>query len=367
VSFDETLLIFLGEGGGWLRTSGGKTVARGSELASGAWAVEPDTGRSVLVLPGSDVALHWIDLPVHLAPAQARAAARLLAAELSAEPMEDVHVAVGPVPKTGEKRCMALVSKRRVSEALEQADALGVKVDHLISLPMLIAPPESGVRLYHHNGLDNVSGPERGFAAPPSLVQQILAGEPAETIDAATFETGLPAALAMMPVDLLQGDFATPTNSAFNRANLKWLAILAAAILAAGLVIQLAQIARHSLAANAVAQETLVLASTGLPAGAEIIEPEAQLRQRLAALGGGPGFSGVAGALFNAIRDTESAELQSLVFTDETGAQISVAVETAEGVAALREAMIAQGLVATAGPVRDGGSRQIAEFVVRAP
>ena len=46
-------------------------------------------------MPGTDVAIHWLDLAGDLTSAQAAAAARLMLADASAEPLGDMHVAAG--------------------------------------------------------------------------------------------------------------------------------------------------------------------------------------------------------------------------------------------------------------------------------
>ena len=48
-----------------------------------------------LAVPGTEVAIHWLDLAGDLTPAQAAAAARLMLADASAEPLGDMHVAAG--------------------------------------------------------------------------------------------------------------------------------------------------------------------------------------------------------------------------------------------------------------------------------
>ena len=88
------ILLLLGlEAGfdGWLRLDEAETV-RGETLDSLVIGTED---RIVAVAPGDALVLHWLDLEPGLAPLQAAAAARLLLAEQSARPMEELHVAVG--------------------------------------------------------------------------------------------------------------------------------------------------------------------------------------------------------------------------------------------------------------------------------
>ena len=86
-----TNLLFLppGEGGDyrWMRIEDERIAASGEGLPQG-------DGEVIAVAPADAVSLHWADIPAR-STAQAAAAARLLAAEVSAAPMDELHVAVG--------------------------------------------------------------------------------------------------------------------------------------------------------------------------------------------------------------------------------------------------------------------------------
>src|SRR6185295_2050847 len=56
--------------------------------------VVPGAGTA-LAVPGTEVAIHWLDLAGDLTLAQAAAAARLMLADASAEPLAELHVAAG--------------------------------------------------------------------------------------------------------------------------------------------------------------------------------------------------------------------------------------------------------------------------------
>ena len=89
-----TLLAFLGEAGAfgrWLLLDGRNRRRRGT----GAEGLPASPARSVLAVPGDQLTLHWIELAEGLAPAQAAAAARLMLADASAQPLSTMHVAVG--------------------------------------------------------------------------------------------------------------------------------------------------------------------------------------------------------------------------------------------------------------------------------
>jgi len=85
-----TLLSYAG--GGWLLLEGGGVAARGGpdelvELPAGT--------RTALAVPGAAVTIHWLELAEGLTQAQAAAAARLMLADASAEPLAAMHVAAG--------------------------------------------------------------------------------------------------------------------------------------------------------------------------------------------------------------------------------------------------------------------------------
>src|SRR3954466_10544567 len=52
-------------------------------------------GGSALAVPGTEVAIHWLDLAGDLTLAQAAAAARLMLPAPGAEPLDRMHVATG--------------------------------------------------------------------------------------------------------------------------------------------------------------------------------------------------------------------------------------------------------------------------------
>ncbi|MGH6782820.1 MAG: type II secretion system protein GspL, partial [Sphingomonadaceae bacterium] len=143
---DRYLLLFPGDEGeplgGWLRVAGSKVVARGRDVpAIGEGDAEEEV---VAVAPGPDVAIHWVDLP-DLSQAQATAAARLLAADVTAEPVDQLHIAVGPAGEDG-ARAMALVSSSRMAAWVAGLQSLALDPDHVIPETLLIPPAEVGAR-----------------------------------------------------------------------------------------------------------------------------------------------------------------------------------------------------------------------------
>jgi len=371
VSGDRFLLIFAGEPMGWLRLADDRVVARGDyieampPLEADESDLEP-AERVVLVVPGSAVAIHWIDLPGDLAPAQARGAARLMASEVSAEPVDKLHVAIGPRFGDEAERCMALTGAPRMEQWLAGMQAIGFDPDHVLPESLLIAPPDDGVRLFKRGGLDNVRGIRRAFAAESELTALLVGEEPIATLDADAFEAGLAAAIAAAPVDLRQGAFAKRRRWAIDWLLIRRLAMIAAGILLVTLLIQFVLIMRYSYAADALEREAQARARDAIPGNVEIVDPALQLREQLEMLGGGAGYGEIAGAIFAAVRETPEAELQSLVYADNA-AQITVALPGMVETDAFQQRLAQSGLIVEAGAMRDGGGRRIADYVVRAP
>jgi general secretion pathway protein L len=72
-----------------------------------------------------------------LAPAQALAAARLLAADVSAGPVEALHVALGPVEPDG-WRALALVDTTVMQGWMARLAMAGMTPDGMVPAPLLL-------------------------------------------------------------------------------------------------------------------------------------------------------------------------------------------------------------------------------------
>lgn len=358
------LLLFVGDDDdagwvGWMRLADGQIVARGANVA-GLPPLLEDKGepeRVVLVVPGVDVLLHWIDLPP-LAPAQALGAARLLAAEVSATPSDQLHVALG------ESGCMAVADADRVGCWIEAAQALGYDPDHLLPEPLLMLPPPAGVRQWARDGLHILRGQSLALAAEPELAA-LSAEEPIEIVDSAAIESGMGAALDAMSVDLRQGAFAKRKRWRIDWALVCRLAALAGGIFVVTLLIQAVLILRYNFDADRMDREIETVARGVLPRGERIANPSVQLSERLAELrGGGLGFGASAALLFAAVRDTANIELSQLLFDRDGALRVTVLAPSNADIAGLERRLEAQGLAVDSGPIRTGGGRQMADFVV---
>lgn len=372
MSAGGTLLIFLGGNGvvdGWLRFSGGHVAARGPGL-DGLVLSDPETGeplRIVAAVPGDKVSLHWLELPSGLAPAQALAAARLIAADISAEPLADMHVAIGPEVEGSPLRCVALVRATAMMEWLIALQTHGLDPDVVIPEPLLLVPQGESIIRYDRAGLPLYRGVTEAFSLEPDLAETIFAGREVAAIDDAAFEAGLAEALVHPSLDLRQGPFAKRRRWTIEWPLVRRLALQAAAILLVTLAIQVTAVLHYTFAADAAERELAAVATHAVPESGSA-DPAAALDRRLADLrGGGAGFVATASALFDAVRATPNVELSALRFERDGTLTATAQADSVAGLAALRQRIEAEGFSVETGAPRTGGGRQIADLTVRAP
>jgi general secretion pathway protein L len=355
------LLVFVAEAPmPWLRLSDDGIAARGDDasvLSAG------EDAAVIAVVPGADIVLHWIELP-RLAPAQAAAAARELAADVAAGPITDTHVALGPAGTDG-KRVLALVDNGRMHGWMERLAALGLDPDHIVPLPLLL-PVGDGVTVLAADGRVNARAPHLAFAAEPALAALLLEGHEQHGIDLHDFEAALPAQLADLPLDLRQGRFARRQSWAPARARLRRLALLAAAAALLWLVSAGLQLFERQRAATAAEAQLAEAAAAALPRGTAVSDPVGQVAARLAALGGGDrGFSVLATRLMAALRDRPAVALRSLQYTSAGGLTAVVEAPGADDGAALARALAEAGVVASIANPRLDGDRHVVDLTMR--
>lgn len=304
-------------------------LADGRELL-----IVPGAGTA-LAVPGTEVAIHWLDLAGDLTPAQAAAAARLMLADASAEPLGEMHVVAGR-PESG-LTPVALAPVARMQEWLEGDPDLIVPESLLLS-----APAEGLVR----RGLDH-RGPAAAFSVEPELAELVGGGAPIEEISEEAFEAGLAAALAEPVLNLRQGPFAKRRQWKIETGRLRRLALLAAALALISLVVQIATIMRYSFDADRIEAEAAALGGSAAPANR-------------------PGFGALAPLLFEAVRSTPNLELTRLEYRPDGSLGATISVDSPATLAAFRARAEASGLAVEGGNTLTGaGGQPTAELVLR--
>jgi general secretion pathway protein L len=338
----ETALVFLdgeNQAEAWLLLDGGEVSLRGE-----AGEPLPTPARAVLVVPGEQVAIHWLHLEEGLTQAQVAAAARLMLADASAEPLSEMHVAVGR-PEGG-RTPVALVPSRRMTEWLVAGGSIGLDPELVIPSTLLLAPPAEGFVRRERGELADYRAEGRAFSLEPELAEPLLAGLQAETIAQEAFEANLEALLADPPLNLRQGPFARRRQWKVEGGRMRRLALLALALIALTLAVQVTMILRYTFAADELEAEVASLSSGAAP-------------------GEGRDFSSVATVLFEAVRATPSTELTRFDYRADGTLSATVQADSPATLATLGQQIEASGLAITLDPPRNAGGRPTADLTVR--
>jgi general secretion pathway protein L len=303
-------------------------LADGRELL-----IVPAAGvASALAVPGTEVAIHWLALAGDLTPAQAAAAARLMLADASAEPLAEMHVAAGRAENGLTAVALAPVARMR--------DWVAGDPDLILPESLLLAPPAAGLA---RRGLDH-RGVAAAFSVEPALALLLTGDAPVAEVGEAEFEAGLGAALAAPVVNLRQGAFAKRRQWRVAGDRMRRLALLVAALLAVSLIVQLASIMRYTNDADRMEQEAAALG------------PGARPR---------PAFGALAPIVFEAVRSTPNIELTRLDYRPDGSLAATVAVDSAATLAAFRARAEAGGVTIEGGNLMTAGGRPTAELVLR--
>ncbi len=356
-----TTLLFLPAGDAgyrWWRIADARVMAEGEGV--------PETDEPIVaVAPADAVALHWAELPSR-SPAQATAAARILAAEASAAAAADLHVAIGD--EGDGERPIAVVGNDTMMQWLASLAAAGVDPVAVVPAPMLLPRPDHGFARGEIGGQALVRGRATGFADEARLTELVTGGEAPATLDRDAIEAAVVAAVDSPPLDLRQGPFARRRRRAIDWALVRRLAVLGLAILAVTLAIDLVRIGKYSFAADALDARADALARTGLPRGETVTDSDRQLDERLSRVRGpGLGYSATVAAVYDAIRAVPGAELTALDFQPTGDLRLGIACEREALATDLKRAMEARGLSVRAGVFQSVGGRVTGELTVTAP
>lgn len=340
----------------WWRIEDGAVAARGDGLPGADAPV-------VAVAPPEAVTLHWATLPDR-SPAQGLAAARVLVAEASAAPVGELHVAVGDEGRA--ERPIAVVATGMMAGWLTALGAAGLDVGAVIPAALLVPAPDEGFARAEIAGQGLVRGAGSGFADEARLTELLTDGKAPVTVPREAIEAAVVAAVARPPLDLRQGVFARRRRRSIDWALVRRLAVLALAVLAVTLAIDVVTIIRLNLAAGAAEARAEALARSGLPRGETVTDPDRQLAERLTAVRGpGAGFSATAAAVFAAVRSVPGSEVTALGFAADGTLTASLAVQREAAATDLKRAIEAEGFTVTAGTFQSANGRVTGQFTVR--
>ena len=346
-----TLLVFAdaaGEPRSWRLLSGGSVVGRGDDVAE--LPPQQEWVQVVLAVPGTDVTMHWLELAETLTPAQAVAAARLQIAEESAEPIGDMHVAAGR--RENGLTAIALVPSARMTEWMDKAGPLAVEPDVILPAPMLLMPPGEGLVRYRGGEVPDYRGTARAFSLEDELAELVLGDLRVTDIEDELREAGLAPVLADPPINLRQGPFARRRQVVIDWGRTQWLLTLALILLMASLAIEIVTIVRTNIAAAQYEREAIAArqpAGTGRPGA----RPAAAR------------YGAIAGALFEAVRETPAAELTQMVYQPDGALRASLLADSQATLDSLRARIETRGMQAAGGLPTNLGGRAAGDITIR--
>ncbi len=350
----------------WIRLVDGRVIADGVGLAGIPMTDPALPAETIAAVPGDAVVLHWVPLP-QLAPAQAAAAARMLAADVTTTPMDATHVAIGRRDAEGQAP-LALVGRSLMTEWLGTLAAAGIDPDRMMPAPLLLPLPETGVTIADLDGQWHVRGARLALAAEPGLADVLISDQPRTHIDDDGWRAGLGGALAAAPIDLRQGEFAKARRLPIDLRRVRRIALVALALFAVVVATGLIDLLRQSTAADQTELALADAARAALPRGTIITDPRAQVAARLAGLGGAtPAFMALAAPVLAGMRDRQSITFETLAFAPGSGLNATVVAPVAADRDALAAALSTQGLVVNMGAPREESGRQLVDLAVKLP
>lgn len=316
----------------------------------------------VAVAPAEAVTLHWATLPDR-SIAQATAAARILAAEASAAPLGELHIAVGD--EGAGERPIGVVAATQMRDWLAALASEGIDPVAMIPAPMLLPRPDEGYVRAQIAGEGVVRGTAAGFADEARLTELVTGGKAPTTLDRRTLSAALVDGAAAPALDLRQGAFARRTRRAIDWLLIRRLVLLGAGILALTLAIDLVRIVRYNLDADAMATRADALARTGLARGETVTNVDRQLQERLSAVRGpGQGFTTTAAAVYAVVRAVPGVEITGMDFQANGELRLSVATAREALATDFKTALEAAGFVVRAGTFQSGSGRVTGEMTV---
>ncbi len=330
----------------------GFVLARGELTLDGGPVPEPM--RTVVVVPGGDVLIRWLDLPPGSTAQGRTAAAWMLGDQVAATPDRLVTV-LGPPPPAGEPRLAAVVGRSLLEAWTDYLAALGVRADVLVPDVLVLAEPETDDVLSAVAFGEGMALRGHRFAATvqSDLVELIAAGRRIVPVqDPAAVERALVAAALAPALNLLDtGEREAKAAVGWRRA-----AILAALVVVSPLVLILAAAARDSHAARAARSGALAAITAAAPELARESDPAEALRRRVAVAPPPGGVTAAAAALFAAVEAVEGAEIDILIADPEDGVKATVSHPELGDMAVIRRSMAGAGMSVTeTGTLEDGG------------
>jgi general secretion pathway protein L len=299
-------------------------------------------GRTVLIVPGTEIVTRWLDLEDGPPTSVAEAASVLLKDHIGSS-RDTIHLALGE-PENDGARPVSVVDRLLMQTFIDRAAELGVTPDIVIPDHLMLSPTEDGVLAMAFDGAVAVRGNRLAFSAEDELASLLIGAHRRTTIeDASEIEDYLAGSSERLPMNLLQGDFAAGGRSRAAWGGYRRVAALATVAVLSPLVIWAIEIARNEASARAL--ETRAAASArALVGNTQAGDPIRELRGRLAGLRANDRFMWTTAALFDAVSRAKDVELEGLSYIQDGIIRATLVHTASSDVAAVRAALEQSGV-----------------------
>jgi general secretion pathway protein L len=335
----------------WAHLDDGDVIARGESDTLGAR--DPERTR-VFIPPANSVILTAIELE-DLAPAQARAAARMAVAEKSLLDAEDLYVDC-----TRNGLMAASVSAGNLIQWVATYDP-----DVILPGPLLL-PSSDGVTVGSIREWKLARGPAFAGEWDDVITPLVIGDRQVKTLSAAEFDAAMANAIADPEINLRAYEFERREQWSVDHHTVRTFGWLAAALLIVTLLIPLITSVRLNRQSDNL--EATARAAAQAAVGSSVPEDQAitQLDGRLAALrGGGAGFSKTSAAVNLAVQATPNVELTAMTFAATGELTARVRATKNEEIDLLSARMRALGLKVDRGPLNPAQGQPVIELKVR--
>lgn len=312
----------------------------------------------VLFAPGVDIAIYNVVLP-NSSEAEAKLAAPFAIEDEVAEPVEDLHIALGKKPaEQGAARQLHVLSKHMI-ESWQKALALNHKGPVILVAEQSVLPRnyamDIGPRI-----LLSIDGKQTCFDREmPREILKSLAGGHGLSLKKPQWALRVLSKMFVQvdePVDLFQGRFR-PRRSI---ANFDWKGNVGSAALAAAAIFALlgsmfAEIWATQRSIDRLEAEMQAMVKPVFPDQQNVRDPARAIARALAELGEGPslGFLDASAALYTALDDLPGAQLQGLRYEPgRAGFVARIAYPAFGDDATLKTLLLDLGIRATVGDAR---------------
>jgi len=323
----------------------------------------PEPMRTVAVVPGAEVTIRWLDLPDG-GLAQQRAAALWMLKDELAAPADRLAAALGPLPRAGQPRLVALAGLPLLQAWIDYLEAVGVKPDAIVPDVLTVPEPVESDWLNAVSFGSATALRGRGFAASvqPDLVGLVAGSRLVEPImDPSEVERALVEAALAPPINLL-----TSQERARGSGRRGWAlaCTMAGVLVASPLVLIAAAAARDEADARAATASARAEVGRVAPDLAAAADPVEALRRRVRAAPPPGGVVGATAALFAAVEGVDGAELDLLVVDQAAGMKASVTHADYQDTQTIARAMRANGFEVTETAALDDRGRIVSDITI---